>query len=130
MLKPLHAALRDKDAIRAVVLGTAVNHNGRTPSPSQPSSAAQMALIRAAYEQAGIPPSSCGFVEAHGTGTAVGDPLETAAIAETLGKDRTSDLYVGSSKTNIGHLESAAGMAGLIKCIFVVEKGIIPPNIW
>ncbi|KAL0257618.1 Type I Iterative PKS [Diplodia seriata] len=130
VLKPLQAALRDGDTIRAVVLGSAANHNGRTPSPSQPSSDAQMALIRTAYEQAGIEPARCGFVEAHGTGTAVGDPLETRAIAETLGKDRTTDLYVGSAKTNIGHLESAAGMAGLIKCILVVEKGIVPPNIW
>ncbi|KKY15008.1 putative polyketide synthase [Diplodia seriata] len=130
VLKPLQAALRDGDTIRAVVLGSAANHNGRTPSPSQPSSDAQMSLIRTAYEQAGVEPARCGFVEAHGTGTAVGDPLETRAIAETLGKDRTTDLYVGSAKTNIGHLESAAGMAGLIKCILVVEKGIVPPNLW
>ncbi|KAL1636978.1 Type I Iterative PKS [Diplodia intermedia] len=130
VLKPLQAALRDGDTIRAVVLGSAANHNGRTPSPSQPSSDAQMALIRTAYEQAGIETQHCGFVEAHGTGTAVGDPLETRAIAETLGKDRTTDLYVGSAKTNIGHLESAAGMAGLIKCVLVVEKGIVPPNLW
>ncbi|KAF9631026.1 beta-ketoacyl synthase domain-containing protein [Lasiodiplodia theobromae] len=130
VIKPLHAALRDGDTIRAVVCGSAANHNGRTPSPSQPSSDAQIALINMAYEQAGLEPSTCGFVEAHGTGTAVGDPLEMRAIAETVGKDRTTDLYVGSAKTNIGHLESAAGMAGLIKCILVVEKGIIPPNIW
>ncbi|OJD33820.1 polyketide synthase [Diplodia corticola] len=129
VVKPLAAALRDGDTVRAVVRGSAANHNGRTPSPSQPSARAQAALTRAAYARAGLPPSSCGFVEAHGTGTAVGDPLEMRALAETVGEGRTTDLYVGSAKTNIGHLEGAAGLAGLIKCVLVVEKGIVPPNV-
>ena len=130
ILKPLDAALRDGDTIRAVVLASAANEDGRTPGISLPNSEAQQELIRKAYAQAGIDPRSTGYVEAHGTGTQAGDPLEARAITETIGKDRTTDLYVGSVKTNIGHLEGAAGVAGVIKAALIVERGLIPQNLW
>jgi acyl transferase domain-containing protein len=71
-----------------------------------------------------------GYFEAHGTGTPTGDPLEINAISEIFGPERASDLLVGSVKTNIGHLEGASGIAGVIKAVLVVERGIIPPNLW
>lgn len=81
---------------------------------------------------ADVNPAETGYVEAHGTGTQAGDPLEARAILETMGsvESRTSDLYVGSVKTNIGHLEGAAGVAGIIKAALTVERGIILPNLW
>lgn len=95
-----------------------------------PNSEAQQALIRTAYRQAGVDPSETGYVEAHGTGTQAGDPLEAKAILGTIGQNRIEDLYVGSVKTNIGHLEGAAGVAGVIKAALVVERGIVPQNLW
>ena len=90
-----------------------------------------MPYSEAAYRAAQINPATIGYVEAHGTGTAVGDPIEVAALARVLGRDRqdTSPLYVGSIKTNIGHAEGAAGVAGLIKAALVVEHGYIPPSL-
>ncbi|KAJ0106987.1 hypothetical protein J7T55_011082 [Diaporthe amygdali] len=130
IIKSLDAALRDGDTIRSIVLASASNEDGRTPGISLPSSEAQQALIQAAYKQAGVSPSETGYVEAHGTGTQAGDPLEAKAILATIGQDRTSPLLVGSVKTAIGHLEGAAGVAGVIKAALVVERGIIPPNLW
>ncbi|GME32277.1 Lovastatin diketide synthase LovF 2 [Neofusicoccum parvum] len=130
VVKPLAAALRDGDTVRAVVLASAVNEDGRTPGISLPNSDAQQDLIRTAYAQAGVDPAETGYVEAHGTGTQAGDPLEANAIIKTIGVDRKSDLYVGSVKTNIGHLEGAAGVAGIIKAALVVERGLIPQNLW
>lgn len=130
ILKALDAAIRDGDTIRSVVLASAANEDGRTPGISLPSSEAQQALIRHAYGQAGVDPADTGYVEAHGTGTQAGDPLEAKAILATIGHNRASELYVGSVKTNIGHLEGAAGVAGVIKAALVVERGLIPPNLW
>lgn len=130
ILKALDAALRDGDTIRSVVLASAANEDGRTPGISLPSSDAQQGLVRAAYQQAGVAPAETGYVEAHGTGTQAGDPLEARAILATIGSDRETELYVGSVKTNIGHLEGAAGVAGVIKASLVVERGVIPPNLW
>ncbi|TIC96982.1 Compactin diketide synthase mokB [Colletotrichum higginsianum] len=132
ILKPLDAALRDGDTVRAVVLASAANEDGRTPGISLPNSEAQQALIRTAYENAGVDPAETGYVEAHGTGTQAGDPLEARAILKTIGDlpGRTSELYVGSVKTNIGHLEGAAGVAGIIKAALAVERGLIPQNLW
>jgi len=114
------------------VLATAANEDGRTPGISLPNSEAQQELIRTAYRQAGVDPAETGYVEAHGTGTQAGDPLEARAILKTIGsvENRTSDLYVGSVKTNIGHLEGAAGVAGIIKAALTVERGMILPNLW
>ncbi|RYN74805.1 Compactin diketide synthase [Alternaria alternata] len=132
ILKPLDAALRDGDNIRAVVLATAANEDGHTPGISLPNSEAQQDLIRRAYQMASVDPAETGYVEAHGTGTQAGDPLEARAILKTVGsvEGRKSDLYVGSVKTNIGHLEGAAGVAGIIKAALTVERGMIPPNLW
>ncbi|KAJ6045303.1 Highly reducing polyketide synthase [Penicillium canescens] len=130
ILKPLDAALRDGDTIRAVVLASAANQDGRTPGISLPNADAQEELIRTAYAQAGVDPAETGYVEAHGTGTQAGDPLEARAIINSIGSGRTSDLYVGSVKTNIGHLEGAAGVAGVIKAALAVERGLIPQNLW
>ena len=124
--------MRDGDNIRAVVLATAANEDGHTPGISLPNSEAQQDLIRRAYQMASVDPAETGYVEAHGTGTQAGDPLEARAILNTVGsvEGRRSDLYVGSVKTNIGHLEGAAGVAGIIKAALIVERGMIPPNLW
>jgi len=134
VLKPLDLAVRDGDTIRAIIRGTAVNSNGKTPGITLPSRDAQVALIRSAYDQAGCDPCLTGYVEAHGTGTAAGDPIEAAAIGASLGIHRPEGeegkLYVGSVKTNIGHLEGASGLAGMIKAVMSVERGVIAPNLW
>lgn len=130
ILKSLDAAIRDGDTVRSVVLASATNEDGRTPGISLPSSEAQQMLIRTAYRQAGVDPAETGYVEAHGTGTQAGDPLEAKAILATIGQNRSNELYVGSVKTNIGHLEGAAGVAGVIKAALIVERGLIPPNLW
>ncbi|MCJ1384009.1 hypothetical protein MMC17_007124 [Xylographa soralifera] len=132
ILKPLDAALRDNDVIRAVIRGTALNQDGKTPGITLPSVQAQEQLIRTAYQNAGLDMSETGYFEAHGTGTPAGDPIETEALASTFGKTRTANnpLLVGSVKTNIGHLEGGSGLAGLIKSIYILEKGLIPPNLW
>lgn len=134
VLKPLDLAIRDGDVVRAVIRGTAVNSNGRNTGITLPSTRAQAQLIRAAYEQAGCDPAVTGYFEAHGTGTQAGDPIEAAAIGETLGRLRPDGeegkLYVGSVKTNIGHLEGASGLAGIIKAVMSLEKGVVAPNIW
>ncbi|KAI1823452.1 hypothetical protein F4861DRAFT_549734 [Xylaria intraflava] len=130
VLKRLSKALEDGDKIRAVIRSTASNQDGRTPSVTQPSSVAQAALIRKAYEQIGSDYSSTGYFEAHGTGTAVGDPIETRAISAAFSAHRTAEnpLFIGSVKANIGHLEASSGIAGLIKVILALERGEIPPN--
>ncbi|KAK5999186.1 Highly reducing polyketide synthase alt5 [Cladobotryum mycophilum] len=129
ILRRLGDALRHGNTIRAVVRSTGCNQGGRTAGVSLPSSAAQESLIRATYRRAGLNPAETGYVEAHGTGTQVGDPIEMGAIVRAFGEDRSSPLFVGSVKTNVGHLEGAAGMASLIKSIHIVETGLIPPSL-
>ena len=132
ILKPLKDAIRDNDVIRAVIRGTAVNQDGKTPGLTLPSYEMQERLIKTAYRNAGLDFQDTGYFEAHGTGTPAGDPLETRAIGSMVGKKRSSadSLLVGSVKSNLGHLEGAAGLAGLIKAVYVLEKGLIPPNMW
>ncbi|KAI0009602.1 hypothetical protein F4779DRAFT_581698 [Xylariaceae sp. FL0662B] len=132
VVKSLADAIRDRDVIRAVIRGTSVTQDGRTPGINLPSSEAQEALIRAAYANAGLEPDQTAYFEAHGPGTPAGDPLEASAIGAVFRKKRKSQdpLFVGSVKTNIGHLEAGAGLAGLVKAIYALEKGQIPPNIW
>ncbi|KAL8645570.1 MAG: hypothetical protein Q9226_007241, partial [Calogaya cf. arnoldii] len=154
IVKPLEAALRNNDVIRAVIRNTGANQDGNTPGkydlpklvmanpnryngiPEQgitlPSTTAQEALIRQTYAGAGLPLNETGFFEAHGTGTPAGDPIEARALGATFGKVRPlgDPLLVGSIKTNIGHLEGASGLAAVIKTILSLEKGIIPPNPW
>jgi len=132
VLKSLDDALEDGDTIRAVVLASVAQEDGRTPGIMLPSSEAQRDMIRNAYAVAGVDPAETGYFEAHGTGTQAGDPLEARALMQTVGgaPNRTTDLYVGTVKTNIGHLEGAAGALGVIKAALAVERGLIPPNLW
>lgn len=131
IIKRLSDALRDDDIIRAVIRATGSNQDGRTPGVSQPSSKSQEDLIRQTYSSAGLDLSSTSFFEAHGTGTPIGDPTEISGIQGAF-QERVDDkpLYIGAVKTNIGHLGGASGLAGLIKTVLVLEKGIIPPNVW
>ncbi|KAL2819315.1 hypothetical protein BDW59DRAFT_123333 [Aspergillus cavernicola] len=128
ILKRQSRAQADGDSIRAFVRGTGVNHDGRKQGITLPSSQAQAALIRSTYERAGLRPVDTSFVECHGTGTKAGDPRELKAIHEAFSQGREDVLHVGSVKTNIGHLEGASGIAGLIKATMALEKRVIPPN--
>jgi acyl transferase domain-containing protein len=129
IVKRLNAALRDKNTIRAIIRNTGSNQDGRTPGIAQPSGAAQERLIRHVYANAGLDLSHTRYIEAHGTGTQVGDPIEAGAIAAAFNSSASNDqpVYIGSIKANVGHLEAAAGMAGLIKAVLMVENGVIPP---
>jgi acyl transferase domain-containing protein/NADPH:quinone reductase-like Zn-dependent oxidoreductase/SAM-dependent methyltransferase/acyl carrier protein len=129
LLKPLEKALADGDRIRAVILGSGTNSDGRTVGMSLPSRASQAALLRSVYEAAAVDPERLCFIEAHGTGTAVGDPIEAGAIGDILGARRSQPLPIGSVKTNIGHLEAAAGMAGLLKSVMALEHGVLPRSL-
>ena len=131
VLKRLGDAVADRDRILAVIHGTAVNQDGRSGGLTVPNGPAQEALIRRAVAASGIEPAQVGYVEAHGTGTALGDPIEIRALAAALGagRPREQPLIVGSVKTNLGHLESAAGMAGLIKAVLVLRHREIPPHL-
>ncbi len=131
LLKPLAAALRDKDAIYAVIRSTALNQDGRTPGMTVPSQLAQETLIQTACEKAGIAPADIQYVEAHGTGTPVGDPIEATAIGNALGTGRSLNdpCWVGSVKTNIGHLEAGAGIASLIKVALSLHHRHIPAHL-
>ncbi|KAH9870202.1 hypothetical protein J1614_007125 [Plenodomus biglobosus] len=128
LLKPLANALRDGDVIRAIVRATGVNQDGRTPSITQPSQDAQVELIQKTYENGGLNLADTEFIEAHGTGTIVGDPIEVGAIGTVFRQHRSRPIYVGSIKSNIGHLEGASGLAGILKTVLALEHGIIPPN--
>ncbi|HEX2151044.1 MAG TPA: type I polyketide synthase, partial [Stellaceae bacterium] len=129
ILKKLTQALADGDRVRAVILGTGVNSDGRTIGLSMPSEAAQSALIRTVCERAGVTPDDLAFFEMHGTGTPAGDPIEAAAVGRTLGQSRRETLPIGSVKSNIGHLEPASGMAGLLKAALALEYRTTPPSL-
>ncbi|OOQ88785.1 fatty acid synthase [Penicillium brasilianum] len=128
ILKPLHAAVRDGDTIRAVIRETGVNQDGRTPGITVPSAAAQERLIREVYWRAGLDMEQTRFVEAHGTGTSTGDPIEAEALSRAFKCRRDGPLYVGAVKSSIGHLEGGSGIASIIKSVLVLESGIIPAN--
>lgn len=131
LLKPLDLALRDGDRIRAVIRGSAINHNGRSNGLSAPYRAGQQQVIRKALDRAGISPVSIGYVEAHAPGTLIGDTIEFQAIRDIYGANRPNDnpCFVGSVKSNIGHLEAAAGVAALIKAALIVERGVLPASL-
>src|SRR6266478_6374618 len=131
LLKRLPQALADGDPIHGVIIGTALNQDGHTNGISLPSAEAQARLVREACIDAGVAPSQIGFVEAHGTGTAVGDPIEAHALTAALceGRSPEAPLLIGSVKTNLGHLETAAGVAGLVKALLVLKHGRIPPSL-
>jgi acyl transferase domain-containing protein/acyl carrier protein len=132
VLKRLSAALADGDPIRAVIRGSAVNNDGDSGgllmTPSRPG---QEAVFKEAYQSAGISPGEVHYVEAHGTGTSVGDPVEMQALGAVIGEGRPEEnpCVVGSVKTNIGHTEGAAGVAGLIKAVLALEHKTIPPSL-
>lgn len=130
VIKSLPDALKDGDSVRAVIRATAINQDGKTPTITSPSQAAQEELIRMVYRDAGLKPKDTAYVEAHGTGTKAGDPIEGRAIGSVFGEDRDKQnpLYVASIKANIGHLEAASGVAAVIKVAMALEKGLIPPS--
>lgn len=131
ILKPLEAALRDNDLIYATIVASGTNQDGHTQGISFPNGEAQVALMERVYESHNIRRDQVRYVEAHGTGTQAGDPAEALALDRVLGKGRNPDdrLLVGSVKTNIGHLEAGAGVAGLIKAALVLERQEVPPNL-
>ncbi|RJQ75664.1 acyltransferase domain-containing protein [Pseudonocardiaceae bacterium YIM PH 21723] len=131
LLKPLSQAVIDRDSIYALVRGTAVTQDGRTNGITVPNGDAQEAAMRLAYTRAGVSPSEVQYVEAHGTGTPIGDPIEAGAIGRVLSADRSAGerVLIGSVKTNIGHLEGAAGVAGLIKAALSLKHRLIPSHL-
>jgi len=129
IIKTLARALADQDPIRAVIRATGVNSDGRANGFSVPNGSAQAELVRQVCARAGARPDEFSYFEAHGTGTPVGDPIEARAIGEALAQGRGTPLPIGSVKSNIGHLEPASGMAGLMKLLVTLEHGVIPPSL-
>jgi acyl transferase domain-containing protein/acyl carrier protein len=131
ILAPLSKAMAAGLPIYCVIRGSAVNNDGFSNGLTAPNPRAQERVLREAYARAGLEPSASQYVEAHGTGTFLGDPIEAGALGAVLGKGRTADnaLRIGSIKTNIGHLEAAAGVAGLIKTALAIQKHAIPPSL-
>jgi 8-amino-7-oxononanoate synthase len=131
VLKPVSQALRDGDPIYAVIRGSAVNQDGFSNGMAAPNPIAQAAVLREAYRRAGVSPGQVQYVEAHGTGTKLGDPIELTALGTVLSEGRASNCpcAIGSVKTNIGHTETAAGVAGLIKVALSLKHRQIPPSL-
>nr|AHB82063.1 polyketide synthase [Jahnella sp. MSr9139] len=131
VLRRLSDALERGERVLAVVRGSAVNHDGPSSTLTAPNGHAQVKVIRAALQQGGVDPARVDYVEAHGTGTLVGDPIEVNALAEVFGQSHTRQrpLLLGSVKTNIGHLEGAAGVSGLIKVVLALQHKTIPPHL-
>ena len=131
LLKDYDQAVADGDQILAVIAGSAVNTDGRKSGLTVPNANAQIALMEQVYAQAGIPVTEIDYLEAHGTGTSVGDPIETRAIGAALGQPRGAGnpLPIGSVKSNMGHLEAASGVAGLVKAIYALQHRVVPATI-
>ncbi len=131
VLRRLRDAQNDGDRVLAVIRGSAMNQDGRSNGLTAPNGPAQEAVIRAALQAANVTPAQIGYVEAHGTGTPLGDPIEVNALGAVLGEGRASDrpVLLGSVKTNIGHLEAAAGVAGVIKTVLALQRREIPPHL-
>lgn len=131
ILKRLADAQANNDRILAVVRGSAINQDGRSNGLTAPNGTVQQKVIRAALSRAGVAPADVGFVETHGTGTPLGDPIEFGALQAVLSHDRSdqSPCLLGSVKTNLGHLEAAAGIAGFIKVVMALKHQTIPPNL-
>ncbi|WP_341529475.1 beta-ketoacyl synthase N-terminal-like domain-containing protein [Nostoc sp. UHCC 0302] len=131
VLKRLADACKDGDKIIGVIKGSAVNQDGLSNGLTAPNGPAQQIVIQKALDNAGVIPADISYVEAHGTGTSLGDPIEVRALGAVFAKQRLQDepLFIGSVKTNIGHLEAAAGMAGLIKVVLALQHETIPPNL-
>ena len=130
VLKRLSDAVADKDRILALIRGSGVNHGGAASGITVPNELAQEKLVRQVLERANVDPAEVGYVETHGTGTQLGDPIEVGALSSVFHERPQDDpLVLGSLKTNIGHLDAAAGIAGLIKAVLSLEREKIPPNL-
>ena len=129
VLKRLSDAEKDGDNILAVIRGSAVNQDGKSQGITAPNELAQERVLRAALQDAQLEPNDVGYIEAHGTGTPLGDPIELAALNTVYGKERDNKLVVGSIKTNMGHLEGAAGVAGFIKLVLSIHHQHIPQHL-
>jgi polyketide synthase 12/myxalamid-type polyketide synthase MxaB len=128
LLRRLADALDAGDPVLGVVRGTAVNHDGAASGLTVPDAAAQEEVIRAALRDAGAAAAEIGLIEAHGTGTRLGDPIETEALARVFAPGRAAPLLLGAVKANIGHLEAAAGLAGVLKAMLALRHGEVPPQ--
>jgi len=130
LLKPLSRAIADRDHIYATIRGTAVNHGGRSASLTAPNAEAQTELLLSAWQQAGVPASTINYIEAHGTGTALGDPIEILGLKEARQRvGATLPCWVGSVKSNVGHLETASGIAGVLKTVLALQHHQIPASL-
>ena len=129
VLRKASLAHQDSNPVRGMILASDVNSDGHTNGISLPSEASQERLLDRVYSRAGIEPNRLAFVEAHGTGTPAGDPVEAMAIGRSLGRNRAQPLPIGSVKTNIGHLEPASGLAGVLKALLALNHGILPANV-
>ncbi|MEV0444587.1 SDR family NAD(P)-dependent oxidoreductase [Streptomyces spectabilis] len=131
VLKRLADAQRDGDRVHALIRGIGTNNDGHTPGISVPDAGAQLSLLEQVYRRAGVDPRDVAYVEAHGTGTPVGDPIECRALGQWMGRTRgaADALPIGSIKTNVGHLEGASGIAGLLKAVLVLRHGEIPASL-
>lgn len=129
LLKPLSAAIADGDPIQAVIRATGTNQDGKSNGITAPNLSSQETLIKSVMDKAQLHPNEIDYFECHGTGTKLGDPVEIGAIANALGAQRDDCLPIGSVKPNVGHCYAAAGMAGLFKCLCVLNTGVVPPSI-
>jgi len=131
VLKRIADARRDGDQILAVIAGSAINHDGRSNGLIAPNQDAQAEVLRRAYKDAGIDPRNVDYIEAHGTGTVLGDPIEAEALGRVIGRGRPADqpVLLGAVKTNVGHMESAAGAASMAKVVLALQHNKVPPSI-
>lgn len=130
LIKPLDAAIKAGDPIQAIIRNSACNHGGRSEGITMPNGVAHRELLRSVHAAVGLDPAETAVVEGHGTGTAAGDPIEAGAFTAVLAKDRTAEnpIYIGSVKSNFGHLEGASGMLAMIKAILMVKNGVVLPT--
>lgn len=131
LVKPLSVARADGDRVYGVILGSAVNSDGRTNGLTAPNQQAQQVVVRRAYQAANVSPADVRYVELHGTGTSVGDPIEARSLSAVVAPDRADGdvVLVGSAKTNVGHTETASGLTGVIKTALAIHHGAIPPSL-